>query len=206
MAGVVAAAKEVLSAGGLLVFPTETFYGLGARPDRPEALRRLGRLKAREGGKPVPLVAATAADVARVGVVPAPLVALTARFWPGPLTVVIRPRDPWPELITGTSLTIGVRIPGAELTRELAAAAGGLMTATSANFKGHPPASEFVELDTRVLDQADLAIDAGGCPGGAPSTIVAVSETGVVQVRRAGAIALDALTAVLGYAPEVCGS
>jgi L-threonylcarbamoyladenylate synthase len=190
-------AAAVLANGGIVVMPTESFYGLAVRAQDAEAVRRLAELKGRDPQKPIPLVAALRADAERVGTIPSVFEPLLQAFWPGPLTVALPARGDWPPALAGDTGTIGVRIPGHVVTRRLAALAGGLLTATSANFAGAPPPTAPAQLDPALVAGTQLVIDAGLLTGGQPSTVVGEFR-GEVVVLRAGAISVTAIERVLG--------
>jgi len=188
-----AGAAALLRAGGIVAYPTETFYGLGARWDRREALARLASAKLRPAGKPLPLLCADRAQLAEVaGPLPPEAERLAARFWPGPLTLVLPAAAGVPGEITAGSDTVGVRIPGSALARALAAAAGGALVSTSANLSGRPPPRSAAELAPEILAAIDGVLDGGRVPGGLPSTVVALGREGPVLVR-AGVIPWDAV-------------
>jgi L-threonylcarbamoyladenylate synthase len=183
-------AAAVLRAGGVVVYPTETFYGLGALASAGEALERLARAKLRPEGKPLPLVAADRAQVAAVAILDAAAARLADRFWPGPLTLVLPARaGVHPAIAAGTG-TVGIRIPGSEVARALAAAAGGALVSTSANLSGGPPLDRIAALDPALRARVDHVLDAGATRGGLPSTVV-VLEGEAVRLVRAGAVALE---------------
>ncbi|WP_242394721.1 L-threonylcarbamoyladenylate synthase [Anaeromyxobacter oryzisoli] len=185
-------AAAVLRAGGIVVYPTETFYGLGALASAGEALERLARAKLRPEGKPLPLVAADRAQVAAVARLEGAAVRLADRLWPGPLTIVLPARPGvHPAIHAGTG-TVALRIPGSEVARALAAAAGGALVSTSANLSGGPPPDRVAALDRTLRGRVDHVLDAGPTPGGLPSTIVAV-EGDAVRLVRAGAVAFEAV-------------
>lgn len=183
-----AGAAAVLRGGGIVAYPTETFYGLGALWNREEALRRLARAKLRPEGKPLPLLAADRAQVLEVAAELGPLgERLAARFWPGPLTLVLRAAPAVPEEVTGGTGAVGVRIPGSEVARALAAAAGGALVSTSANLSGAPPPVSPADIAPEILARIDGVLDGGPAPGGLPSTVVDPREGGP-RLVRAGAV------------------
>lgn len=186
---------------GLVVYPTESYYALGAALHE-EALARLVTLKGREPGKPLPLAAATCADVVRIAHLDGPLRVLAETLWPGPLTLALHPRIPLPAELKAVDGTVGVRVSQDDWVRTVAEAAGGLVTATSANFAGAPPAASVGALDERMVRGVDRVMDGGVLPGGAPSTVVGMVR-GRVVVFRVGAVSPGALAAVLGYEPVV---
>jgi L-threonylcarbamoyladenylate synthase len=202
----VARAAASLRAGGILAYPTETFYGLGALASRRDALARLLAAKLRPEGKPLPLLAADLDQVRAVVRELPPLVAgLAARFWPGPLTLVLPAAPGLDQAITAGSGTVGVRVPGSEVARALARAAGGAIVSTSANRSGEPPAARAEDLPAGLRAALDGVLDGGPTPGGLPSTVVAV-EGGALRLLRPGAVPWDeVLSTARGACPPPGG-
>ena len=196
--GAIASAVSVLRRGGIVAFPTETYYGLAADPFNPEAMRRLMDVKGRPAGSPFPLMAPSLEAV--IGCfprLPRGGQDLARAFWPGPLTLAVpAPPGLHPATLSRAGAA-AVRVPGSAEARQLAAAFGGLLTATSANVSGSPPATRPDEV-ARVLERGvDLLLDGGDAPGGAPSTVVDLSGEAPVLVR-AGAVPAERIEAVLG--------
>jgi len=195
--GAIERAQEVLNASGLVLFPTETYYGIAARPDRSEALGRLTSLKSR--GDSLPTIAADV-DEAHLWVdLPPTLARLAEEFWPGPLTLVAKPKREVDPAILGGRDTVAIRVPGHTLARRLAKAGGGVITSTSANPRGQLPPNHPSGIATSVLAAVDLVIDGGTTPGEAPSTLVGWAD-GQLHVYRAGAIGVRALELTLNRA------
>jgi L-threonylcarbamoyladenylate synthase len=188
------AAARVLRAGGLVAYPTETFYGLGASASDGVAVERLARAKGRPDGKPLPLLAADHAQVESVAELRGAAATLAERFWPGPLTLVLPALPGLPEPVTAGTGTVAVRVPGSEVARALAAAVGGPIVSTSANLAGEPPPRAVAELAAALVARIDHVLDGGWTPGGAPSTIVAFDEAGI-RLVRAGVISWDEVCA-----------
>jgi len=188
-------AADLLRAGGIVAYATETFYGLGALWNRPAALTRLAEAKLRQAGKALPLLAADRAQVDQVtGGLSAAAARLADRLWPGPLTLVVPAAPGLPAAITGGSGTVGVRIPGWPSARALAAAAGGALVSTSANLSGGLPPVRAEDLAPELLQRIDGVLDTGPAPGGLPSTVVEVGAGGP-RLLRAGAVAWEAVLA-----------
>lgn len=183
------AAAAALRRGGVVAYPTETFYGLGALAADAAAVERLARVKGRPDGKPLPLLAADLAAVEAVAILDADARRVAARLWPGPLTLVLPARPGLPAAVTAGTGTVGIRIPGSEVARRLARAAGGAIVSTSANPSGGPPPARLEELDPALRARLDAVLDAGPSPGGLPSTVVAI-EGGRVRVLRAGPVTI----------------
>lgn len=195
-----AEAIDALRAGELVVYPTETFYGLGADPLSPDALERLFALKRREPDKPVALIAADSASAfALARAIPDTARRLAEVFWPGPLTLVLPARDGFPPALLGPDGGIGVRVSPHPAARALAAGLGHPITATSANLAGKPPATTIAEARAAFGVKVKVYLDGGTLTGGAPSTVVAFDSTGF-RVLRAGAVNERAISAALSIA------
>lgn len=188
-AGALERAAAALAAGGLVVVPTETFYGLAADTASPAGLERLARLKGRPEGKPFPLIIAGPEQLAALAQKP-PAAAreLMARHWPGPLTLVLAARPGLDPRLVSADGGVAVRVSPQPAARGLALALGRAITATSANPAGGPPAARVEELDPEVAAAAELILDAGPAPGGLASTILDVRREPPLLLR-AGPVA-----------------
>ena len=178
-------AVAALRRGELVVYPTETVYGLAADALDPEAVERVFEAKGRSRGKPVSMAlpeAAVAADYARVSDRER---AFCERFLPGPVTVLLERTDRVPDVLVAGRDRVGVRVPDHDLSRDLARRVGPI-TATSANRSGNPSARRVAELDERVRERA-VVLDGGETPG-TESTVVDVAAGEIV---RRGALADD---------------
>jgi L-threonylcarbamoyladenylate synthase len=198
------AAAAALVAGRLVVYPTETFYGIGVRALLPAAVRAVAVLKERDVGgavKPIAVIAADRAMIDRVVArVPAAAEDLMARFWPGPLTLVLPARDDLPPELTAGSGVVGVRVSSHPLACALAAAVGEPITATSANRAGGDPACDVGDARAALGAGIDVYLDGGRVAGGSGSTVVVVADDGA-RVVRAGVVSIEALRDVLGVFP-----
>jgi len=191
------ATARVLRRGGVIVYPTETYYGLGGSGLSGEAAARVFRIKGREAGKALSLVAADMSAVEAVAAgIPGILPALAEAFWPGPLTVVLRAAPGLPGELTGGGGTVAVRVPGHDWLRALLREAGLPLIATSANLSGEPPLVEGVEAAERFRDRVDLVVDAGRCPGGLPSTVLDLTRS-PPRILRPGAVPAQRLAPYL---------
>lgn len=183
-----APAVAALQRGGVIAYPTETFYGLGADPLSAAAVARVFGVKARVEGQSLPLIAADLAQARRVAAVTGAAARLAERFWPGPLTLVVPALAPFVEGAQRHG-TVAIRVPDHAVARALAAAFGSPITSTSANRSGEPPAAVVSELGG-IAPRLDVVVDGGRTPGGLPSTIVDLTG-GAPTLVRAGAIAWD---------------
>ncbi|MEW6567455.1 MAG: L-threonylcarbamoyladenylate synthase [Chloroflexota bacterium] len=188
-------ALVVLRNGGIVAFPTDTVYGVGALAFDERAVRKLYRAKGRLPEKAIPVLIADGQDLARVaGEVPEMARKLAGRFWPGPLTLVV-PRHPdLPRAVSATD-TVGVRVPDHPLALHLLGAAGP-MAVTSANRAGAPNACTAAQVLADLEGRIDLLLDGGETPGGRPSTVVNCTG-GALRVLREGPLSLEDLTAAL---------
>jgi L-threonylcarbamoyladenylate synthase len=184
--------------GGVVALPTDTLYGLAADPFRADAVARLFTVKGRTADRAVPLIAADADQIAaRLGPLPPAGVRLAAKFWPGPLTLLIEAPAALALDVTGNTGRVGVRVPAHDIARAVCRAADGPVTATSANRSGEPGTADPAEVERTLGDAIDLLIDAGPTRGGAPSTIVDVTGPTPLLVR-AGAVSWEEIYAWLG--------
>ena len=168
-------AAGILNGGGVAVIPTDTVYGLAARPDFPAAVERLYTIKGREEGKPIALLASDLGAVERFcGRLEGRARKLALQYWPGALTLVVGGE--------------GFRVPAHEKTRRLIAECGGLLRVTSANISGRAPAADARRAFAEVGLTADCLIDDGISPGGVPSTVVRVQPDGSLEILRQGAV------------------
>jgi len=189
-AALIEAAGEI-KGGGIVAFPTETFYGLGVIYSDTQALMKLFELKRRPKDKPMPLIIGDVSALAVIASAPEKIAwRIIERFWPGPLTVLLAAKPGLPDLITGGSGKVAVRVPGRSFALDLARAVGYPLTATSANISGMPPSENPGDVIGYFGDSINLLIDGGRAPGGKPSTIIDMSQGGISLVRP-GAVAYE---------------
>lgn len=190
-------AIETLLRGGLVAFPTDTFYALGARADDGAAVERVIAAKRRPPADPLPVLVADRDQWrAVVTEIPAIAVRLADRFWPGALTIVCSGAPHLPSALTGHGGTIGVRQPNLPVALGLCRAVGLPIVGTSANLHGMPAPLMASHVALDLGDAVDLILDGGRCPLGRPSTVVDVTRTPPIIVR-AGAISAEAIREVL---------
>ena len=207
---VFANARTVLLAGGVIAFPTDTFYGLGVDPFNREAVNRVFELKGREKNKPLILLISSRVQLETMvkEITPAHS-ALIQKFWPGPLTLLFKPGSVIPENVSAGSNRIGIRQPGNTMTRNLISALGKPITAPSANLSGESPPITAKQVQQSFGNRVDLIFDGGTCQGGRPSTLVDAVEMPVRLVRQ-GVIAFSEIEMALRdiaktVHPEVLG-
>ncbi len=167
-------AAAIIKKGGVVVYPTETVYGIGCAPYNAEAAERVCYVKGR-ADKPLPLACADADDAR--GIVEFNPVAerLAERFWPGPLMLVLPARIEYSVWVTHGATTLGVRVPDNDVARRLAGLSDGVIVSTSANRTGEPPATTAEEAAEQIGDMVDLILDGGPAKSQPPSTVLDLS-------------------------------
>ncbi len=199
-------AVRILREGGLVAFPTETVYGLGADARNEEAVGRIFEAKGRPADHPliVHLPGASHLDgwAARV---PDAARALAARFWPGPLTIIVEKADDVPPAVTGGQSTVGLRVPDHPLARELLEAFDGGLAAPSANRFGSVSPTTAQHVRDELGERVAVVLDGGPCRVGVESTIVDLSGASPALLRPGG-VSREAVEAVLGVTLAVGGA
>lgn len=196
-AEILSRAAEVLRAGRLVAYPTETFYGLACDPRDPVAIEAVYAAKGRPDRLALPLLAADAASIAPFAVTTEGARRLMEAFWPGPLTLVLEAAADLPPRLLGGGRTVGVRVSPHPVAAGLARAFGTPIVATSANHSGAPPPGTAREVEASLGDSVDLIIDAGPTRGGSASTVVDLTRD-PPHLVRSGAVSAAALEAALG--------
>jgi Sua5/YciO/YrdC/YwlC family protein len=182
-------ALDILHKGGLVAFPTDTVYGVGALVFDGKAVESIYSAKDRPVEKAIPVLIGETDDMERVGMdIPDMAYKLASRFWPGPLTVIIPKKPTLPEAVSATT-TVGVRVPDHEVARALLQAAGP-MAVTSANISGQPSPSTAEEVFAQLGGRIGLIIDGGTTPGGVPSTVIDCTGN-ELKILREGPISLE---------------
>ena len=191
-------AAELVRAGRLVGYPTETFYGLAADPRSPEAVDAVFAAKGRPERMALPLLAADRAAVLLcVRVFPEIAERLAAAFWPGALTLVLPASPSLPPRLLGGGQTVGIRISSHPVASALARAFGGPIVATSANRAGQDAPMTALEVQNALAKEVALILDGGPTRGGQASTVLDLSSD-PVRVIRSGAVPLSAVEQVLG--------
>ena len=188
-------ALEILKSGGLVAFPTDTVYGLGALAFNNQAIESIYKAKDRPVEKAIPVLIADVDDLEMVAdEIPNMARIFAARFWPGPLTCIVPKKQTLPPAVSATA-TVAVRIPNHKDARALLRAAGP-MAATSANISGHQSPVTAQQVYEQLKGRIPLILDGGITPGGIPSTLV--DCTGAhPKILRAGPVSLENLLSAL---------
>lgn len=188
-------ALETLKAGGLVAFPTDTVYGVGALAFDGKAVESIYAAKDRPVEKAIPILIGDSDDLENVATnIPQTARKLAIRFWPGPLTILVPKRVDLPEAVSATE-TVGVRVPDHNVARQLLLAAGP-MAVTSANISGAQSPVTAEEVYEQLGGRIALIIDGGRTPGGVPSTLVDCTAP-ELKILREGPVLLEQLHAAL---------
>lgn len=190
-------AALIIRAGGLVAFPTETVYGLGADAANPIAVARIFEVKARPRMDPLIIHVADMESARRYGNFPESAERLMTRFWPGPLTLVVGKTSEVPPIVTAGLETVAIRIPAHPASLALIREAGCGIAAPSANPFGYVSPTEARHVADQLGDKIDLILDGGACKVGVESTILSLTED-IPVVLRAGGIPVEELRSILG--------
>lgn len=174
---VIAEASSIIKAGGIIAYPTETFYGLGADGQNEEAVKRIFLIKGRDFENPISVIIGNVNDVGDlVEEIPGLALLLMERFWPGALTIIFKASPHVSHLLTAGTGKIGIRLSSHPVAAALAIKLGRPITATSANLSGKHECTQAGEVIQGIGDKIDAIIDAGQTPGGSGSTVIDVTS------------------------------
>ncbi len=189
--------QSVLNSGGVIAFPTDTFYGLGADPFNPNALSKIFQIKQRPADKPLLVLIHSLDQLSDLGQeLTDNARKLMERFSPGPLTLIFKAAPELPDALTAGTGTIGVRLPDHPFTRRLLETLGRPLTAPSANISGTGELRTAQEVTSSLEDKLDLIVDGGPAPGGKSSTVLDTTTNPPTLVRE-GALSRGDLESVI---------
>ncbi|MCQ5337200.1 MAG: L-threonylcarbamoyladenylate synthase [Candidatus Methanomethylicia archaeon] len=180
---------EMIKKGGVIVYPTDTVYGIGGNPFLEDVVIRIKNIKQREE-KAMPILVSSLEKAKEMAYFNDLSLKIANTFWPGPLTIVLKTKVKFSPHLTGGRDSIGLRIPNHELALKIIEASGGALIGTSANISGRPPAISIEDLDEKIRSSVDLIIDGGKCYLGKPSTVIEVIDS-KIKIIRIGAIGID---------------
>lgn len=185
----ISAASRIVKDGGVLVYPTETVYGLGCDPFNVEAVKRVFKIKG-ERKKPLPVLSCSITAVKKIAELSERAEKIAERFWPGPLTLVLPKKAALPNVVTCNLNSVGVRIPKHEVALQLIRSSNGLLIGTSANKTGGKPPKTAQEATKQVGENVDVILDGGASRLGKPSTVLDLTCE-EPKILREGPIGLD---------------
>jgi L-threonylcarbamoyladenylate synthase len=182
-------ASRIAERGGLVIYPTETVYGLGCNPLDTEAVKKLLKLKGNRT-KPLPVLAASIKDAEKIAVISQKGRKLAAKFWPGPLTIVVPKKPVLPDVVTSGLDSVGLRVPDNEAALSLISLSGGLLIGSSANRGGEEPPRTVQEIAEELREKVNVVLDRGATALGRPSTVVDLTS-GEPRILREGQVGLE---------------
>ncbi len=191
------AAAQIIRKGGVVAFPTETVYGLGADAQNSLAVARIFEIKARPRIDPIIIHVADQTSAHKYGVFPEIAQRLIKQFWPGPLTLVVGKTPSVPAIVTAGLDTVAIRIPSHPAALALISAAGGGIAAPSANLFGYVSPTTAQHVAEQLAEKIDFILDGGACTIGLESTILSLASN-VPCLLRAGGISIEELKSVIG--------
>jgi L-threonylcarbamoyladenylate synthase len=178
-------AARVIRQNGLVVFPTRAFYGLGANPFSQKAIEKVYQIKVRDPAKPILVLIGALSDLAPlVREIPPLGMQLIKQYWPGKATFVFDAAGLFPDILTGGTGKVGIRLVAHPVAKELIRAVGMPVTGTSANKSGMPACSATTFLDSKIVQDVDLVLDSGPLKGDAGSTVIDVTVTPPKVLRK----------------------
>lgn len=198
-ASLITYAAEKIRAGEVLGVPTDTFYGLAVDPFNLHAVDRVYEIKTRSRHKPLSLLIESVDQAAEMAwPVPEIFYLLARRFWPGPLTIIVKADPKLPLKVTANTGNVALRVPAAEIPLAIIRSAGVPITATSANLHGEIECTTAIQVRDQLGDFISIIVDGGQVPGVMPSTIIDLTAEGSWRLLRHGAIPEEQIIELLG--------
>lgn len=190
-------ASRIVERGGLVIYPTETVYGLGCNPLNIEAVKKLLKLKGNRN-KPLPVLASSIKDAEKIAVISQKGKRLATKFWPGPLTLVLHKKPVLPDVVTFCLDSVGIRIPDNEAALRLISLSGGLLIGSSANRSKEGPPRTVQEITEELREKVEVVLDGGATAHGTPSTVVDLTSD-KPRILREGPIGLEEILHTLAF-------
>jgi L-threonylcarbamoyladenylate synthase len=170
--------------GGLVIYPTDTVYGLGCDPFNIKAVEKVFKVKGERKNKPLPILASEMKAVERIAHMNEDAKKIAKKYWPGPLTLVVPKKLTLPSMVTCNLESVGVRIPNHKVALQLVTLCGGLIVGTSANKTGEKPPKTAQEAASQLGEQVDIVLDGGHAPLGQESSIVDLTSKTPKMIRE----------------------
>ncbi len=191
---------EVLKKDGIVIYPTDTVYGVGGLITSEKAIENIYRAKERSYSSPLIVLVSSVDKIEEIAYIPEKnreaVEKLIKRFWPGGLTIILKKREWVPEIMTANGDTVGVRMPALDISLRLIESVGGVLPTTSANISGEKTPRSYNELSDKFKERVDVIVDGGSSPLGTESTIIDMSDC--PKILRVGAISIDDIEKVIG--------
>ena len=192
---------SLLKEGKLIIYPTDTVYGIGAIMDSIDAIKGVYNAKKRNFSSPLIVLVSDPNKISKIAYIDEKhkenINKLINKFWPGGLTIILKKKPCVPDIMTANGNTVGVRMPDLKLSLDIIDSVGGLFPTTSANISGEATPRSYEELSQEFKDRVDIIIDGGNSPVGVASTIIDMSGD-TPKIIRVGAISIKEIEDVIG--------
>lgn len=193
--------EKNIEKGSLIIYPTDTVYGLGASIYSKEAINRIYTVKGRNFSSPIIALVSDRDKISEIAYIDEKnseiLKKLADEFWPGALTIILKRKNIVPDIMVSNGETVGIRMPNNKLALEIINLLGGIVPTTSANFSGEPSPKNFSEVNEELKKKIDIVIDGGKCELGEVSTIIDLTKD-IPKIIRKGAIKLEKIQSIIG--------
>ena len=192
--------ERYLKAGKLIIYPTDTVYGVGGIIESEETIENIYKAKERNFKSPLIVLVSDMEKIEKIAYINEKnrekIEKLIKRFWPGGLTIILKRKDNVPDIMVSGGATVGVRMPEHEIALNVISKAGGMLPTTSANISGETTPKSYAELSEKFKSRVDIIVDGGECPIGNASTIIDMSDE--PKILRLGAISVEEIEKVIG--------
>ena len=188
-------ASKIVKNGGLVIYPTDTVYGLGCDPFNIKAVEKVFKAKGERKNKPLPILASEMKAVEKIAHMNKDAKKIAKKYWPGPLTLVVPKKPALPSIVTCNLASVGVRIPNHKVALQLITLCGGLLVGTSANRTGEKPPKTAQEAATQLGEQVDVVLEGGTTPLGQESSIVDLTSRKPKMLREGPVKLIEVLKA-----------
>lgn len=191
---------KALKDGELIIYPTDTVYGVGGIIESEEAIKKIYKAKERSFTSPLIVLVSNVSKIEKIAYINEKnrekIEKLIKVFWPGGLTIILNKRENVPDIMVSGGKTVGVRMPEHEIALKIIDSAGGLLPTTSANISGEPSPKSYAELSEEFKSRVEIVVDGGECPIGNASTIIDMSDE--PKILRIGAVSVSDIEKVIG--------
>ena len=192
---------EELKKGKLIVYPTDTVYGIGGVITNEETIKNIYKAKDRSFSSPLIALVSDIQKIEKIAIIKEEnrdkIEKLIKKFWPGGLTIILESKEIVPPIMISNGKTVGVRMPDHEIALKIIESAGGILPTTSANISGEATPRSYDELDEKFTNRVDIVVDGGKCPIGTASTIIDLSSSNI-KILREGAISKEEIEKIIG--------
>ena len=193
--------KNELNNDGIIIYPTDTVYGVGASIDSLKGLQKIYEAKERNFSSPLIALLSKVEYIEKIAIIDEEkkiiIEKLASEFWPGALTIILNKKENVPGIMVSNGETVGVRIPALKLAQDIIESVGGILPTTSANISGEKTPRSFEELSEKFKERVEVIVDGGKSPLGIESTILDLTKT-LPKILREGAIKKETIEKVIG--------